>query len=174
MAVEIPVVRDHIIPIDKYPHLQETQTLRDAVHILLSFTCGEEERLRHSHIIILNDNNEFVGFLNLKTILRTYDKRLVDISMVEGHEGKGGEFPNLTILWEDSFFSTCSLKKDTVIKDFMLTADRFSKGSDSLLKALSMMLYADAPTLPVVEENIVIGVIRMEEIFKTISSQCKL
>ncbi|MEA3387264.1 MAG: CBS domain-containing protein [Patescibacteria group bacterium] len=174
MAVEIPVVRDHIIPIDKYPHLQETQTLRDAVHILLSFTCGEEERLRHSHIIIINDSNEFVGLLNLKTILRTYDNRLVDVPKVEIFKGKGAEFPNLTILWEDSFFSTCSLKKDTVIKDFMLPAERFSKGSDSLLKALSMMLYADAPTLPVVEGNIVTGVIRMEEIFKTISSQCNL
>ena len=174
MSTEIPLVRDLIIPIDKYPHLQESQTLDDAVQILLSYTCGDEGRLRHSHIIILNDSNQFVGLLNLKTILLSFDKRLINIFKVDGFKGKGAEFPDLTILWEDSFLHTCPSHKNIIIKKFMLPAERFSKGGDSLLKALSMMLYADEPTLPVVEKNIVIGVIRLEEIFKTISSVCKL
>ncbi len=174
MAAEIPVVRDHIIPIDKYPHLQETQTIDDAVQNLLSHTCGDSGHLQYSGIIILNDSNQLVGLLELETILGALDKRLVDIPSVNAHEGKGTEYPNLSILWEDSFFRTCPLHKDKAIKEFMLPAKRFSKGSDSLIKALSMMLYSNESTLPVVEENIVTGIIRLEEIFKVISSVCKL
>ena len=174
MAVEIPVVRDHIIPIDKYPHLQETQTLGDAVQTLLSYIGDDEGHLQFSGIIIRNSSNQLVGLLKLPTILQALDKRLVDIPRVDGHEGKGAEYPNLSILWEESFFNTCTLNKDRVIKEFMLPAKRFSKGSDSLIKALSMMLYSNKYILPVVDENIVTGVIRMEEIFKVISSHCKL
>lgn len=172
MTAENPVVRDFIVPIDKYPHLKNTQTLSDAVQMLLSYTCEENDRLRYGGMLVVNEKNQLVGRLNLQTILKAFDKRLADIT--KGYEGKEGDYPDLAILWEDSFFSKCSEKKDTPISDFMIVSKKIIKGDDSLLKVLSIMLHSNELVLPVVEEGAVIGVIRLEEIFTVLCSVCKL
>ncbi|MBU0729815.1 MAG: CBS domain-containing protein [Proteobacteria bacterium] len=169
-----PVVKDYIIPLARYPHLKETQTLHDAVQAIQEFTCGENNRLRYSEMLVVNERNQLVGRLSIENILEGLDKRLVEVPKVKGFEGKGGEYPNLSILWEDSFFMKCTEKKDEQIKGFMTPTDRLVKGSDSLLKALSIMLHTKEVILPVSDQERIIGVIRLEEIFKAICSVCKL
>ncbi len=171
MTAENPVVRDFIVPIDKYPQVTESQTLGDAVQTLMAATCGDNGRLRYSGLLVVDDKYQLVGRLNLQTILQTYDKRLAP---AKGHQGKDGEYPNLAILWEDSFFSKCAEKKDTPIGDFMVATKKMVKAEDSLLKALSIMLHSNEQVLPVVDNGSIIGVIRLEEIFTAISSVCKL
>jgi len=173
VTADIPVVRDHFIPIAKYPSLKETQTLSEAVQVILSYTCGND-RLMFSEILVLNDQNQLVGHLNLQSILKALDKRLADIPEVKGHEGKGAQFPNLSILWEESFFHTCPLKRDIPIRDVMRSTSRYAKSGDSLIKALAIILEDDEDILPVVENNSIIGVIRLEEIFKAICCSCNL
>jgi CBS domain-containing protein len=167
-------VKDSTILLERYPHIQETQTLHDGVQVIQSFTHGENNRLKYSELLVINDQNQLVGRLTLQDILQGLDKRLVAVPKAKGFEGKGAEYPNLAILWEESFYLECSQKASRPIRDFMSPAKRYVKGSDSLLKALSMMLYTHETLLPVVEEKRVIGVIRIEEIFKAICSQCKL
>lgn len=173
MSAAIPIVRDHLIPIAKYPSLKETQTLSDAAQAILSYTCGNG-RLIFSEILVLNDHNQLVGHLNLRSILNALDKRLADIPEVKGHEGKGAQFPNLSILWEESFFHTCTLKRDIPIQDVMLETGSYAKSSDSLIKALSIILQGHEDILPVEENGSIIGVIRLEEIFKVICDSCSL
>ena len=88
MTEDIPIVKDHLIPIAKYPSLKDTQTLSDAAQVILSYKCGNG-RLIFSEILVLNDQNQLVGHLNLQSILKALDKRLADIPEVERHEGKG-------------------------------------------------------------------------------------
>jgi predicted transcriptional regulator len=167
-------VKDIAILLENYPHIQETQTLHDGVQVIQSFTHGENNHLKYSELLVINDRNQLVGRLNLQDILQGLDKRLVAVPKPKGFEGKGAEYPNLAILWEGSFYLECSKKASRPISDFMSPAQRYVKGSDPLLVALSIMLYAHDFLLPVVEEKRVIGVIRIEEIFTAISSQCKL
>ena len=173
MTEEIPTVKEHIIPIGKYPSLKDTQTLSDAAQVILSYKCGNG-RLIFSEILVLNGQNQLVGHLNLQSILKALDKRLADIPEVEGHEGKGAQFPNLSILWEESFFHTCALKRDIPIRDVMRATSRYAKSDDSLIKALVVMLQNHEDILPVLEHGSIIGVIRLEEIFKVICGSCKL
>ena len=172
MTSEKPVVRDSIVPIDSYPHLRETQTLSDAVQMLLSFPGAENDRIRYGGMLVVNEKKQLVGCLNLQAILRALDKRMADLP--KRYEGKEGEYPNLAILWEDSFFSKCSEKRDTLISGCMMPTHHIVKGEDPLLKALSIMLYSDEVVLPVVEDGAIIGVIRLEEIFTAICGVCRL
>jgi len=169
---EKPVVRDSIVPIDSYPHLKETQTLADAVQTLLSFPGDENDRIRYGGMLVVDENDQLVGCLNLQTILRALDKRMA--GSPERYEGKEGEYQDLAILWEDSFFSKCSEKRDTPISDCMIPVQHIVKGGDPLLKALSIMLHSDEVVLPVVEDGAVVGVIRLEEIFTAICGVCRL
>jgi len=170
---EKPTVSEHFIPIAKYPSLKESQTLSDAAQVILSYTCGNG-RLIFSEILVLNDHNQLVGHLNLQSILQALDERFADIPEGKVHEGKSGHFPNLSILWEESFFHTCVHKRDISIRDVMEATGSYVRSDDSLVKALVIILHSKENILPVVENGSIIGVIRLEEIFKVICGSCNL
>ena len=174
MASENPVVRDLVIPLERFPHLHEHQTLHDAVEVINSFTCGGDDRLGYAELLILNDRNQLSGRVSLQDILLSLDPRLKEISRVKSFEGKGTEFSNLVILWEDSFFVECTKWSHIHIRDLMSPIKHIAKGGDPVLKALAIMINMQHAVLPVVEGKRVIGVIRMKEIFKSITAQCRI
>jgi predicted transcriptional regulator len=110
----------------------------------------------------------------LRNILQCLHPRLKEATMVKKFEGKESEFPDLTILWEDSFFVECTKRSNIAIKDCMSPIKLVVKGNDPVLKALAIMLKTRDAILPVVEEKHVIGVIRLKEIFKEIAAKCSL
>ncbi len=169
-----PVVRDFIIPLDRYPHLQETQTIHDAVEILSQFCCGANERLRYSTVFITNHQQQLVGKLNMQDLLVALDARFADGQKTGKFEGKEAEYPNLTILWEDSFFIECRKKKELFLKDLMKPITRTIKTDDSLVKALTIMLHGNDQVLPVLDQDSIVGIIRLEEMFQAICAACQL
>ncbi len=174
MASDNPVVRDLVIPLEDFPHLNENQTLHDAVEVLLSYTCGEYGRIRYAELLILNDRNQLSGRVTLQNILLNLDPRLKEASKVKGFEGKGAGFLDLIILWEDSFFVECRKWSHILIKDLMSPIKHIVKGSDPVLKALAIMTNTQNLVLPVIDEGRILGVIRLKEIFKTITARCKI
>jgi len=174
MASDNPVVRDLVIPLEDFPHLNENQTLHDAVEVLLSYTCGEYGRIRYAELLILNDRNQLSGRVTLQNILLNLDPRLKKASKVKGFEGKGAGFLDLVILWEDSFFVECRKWSHILIKDLMSPIKHIVKGSDPVLKALAIMTNTQNLVLPAIDEGRIIGVIRLKEIFKTITARCKI
>jgi predicted transcriptional regulator len=99
---------------------------------------------------------------------------LKEASKVKGFEGKEAGFLDLVVLWEDSFFIECRKWSQIQIKDLMTTIKYTVKGSDPVLKALAVMTNTNISVLPVLDEGRVIGVIRLKEIFKTITAKCKI
>jgi CBS domain-containing protein len=174
MASDNPVVRDLVIPLERFPHLKEHQTLHDAVEEINSYTCGGDGRLGFADILILNDKNQLSGRVTLQEILLSLDPRLKEASKVKSFEGKGAEFPNLVILWEDSFFVECTKWSHILIRDLMSPIKHIAKGGDPVLKALAIMIITKTAVLPVVDQGHVIGVIRMKEIFKSITAKCRI
>ena len=174
MTPNNPIVRDLVIPLKSFPHLNEYQTLHDAVEVLLSYTCGEYGRIRYAEILIFNDRNQLCGRARLQDILLSLDPRLKEASKVKEFEGKSSQFPDLTILWEDSFFVECTKWSHILIRDLMSPVKHIVKGSDPVLKALAIMINTKDLVLPVVDEGRIIGVIRLKEIFKVITERCKV
>lgn len=174
MQSDHPVVRDHIITLDRYPHLNDEQSLHDAVEVIKSYTHSPEARLAYSELFVLDGSRRLVGRVRLQDIIRGIDSRFNGLARVDKYEGKKSEVTNLVTLWEDSFFDECSKRGTKKIREFMSPVQHTVKGSDSLLKALAVMLSANETVLPVVDNDRVAGVIRLEEIFNTITSQCRL
>ena len=112
--------------------------------------------------------------MTLQNILLNLDPRLKEASKVKGFEGKGAGFLDLIILWEDSFFVECRKWSHILIKDLMSPIKHIVKGSDPVLKALAIMTNTQNLVLPAIDEGRIIGVIRLKEIFKTITARCKI
>lgn len=174
MASENPIVRDLVIPLKDFPHLNEDQTLHDAVEMLLSHTCGEFDRIRYAEILILNNKNQLCGRVTLQDILLSLDPRLKDSAKVKGFEGKGAGVPDLMILWDDSFFVECTKRSHIIIKDLMSPIKHIVKESDPVLKALFVMISSNTAVLPVIDDGLVTGVIRLKEIFRTLCNKCRI
>jgi CBS domain-containing protein len=174
MASDKPVARDLAIPLERYPHLNEQHSLHDAVAAIQTYTYGENERLRYDELLVFNDRIQLSGLVTLQDILQCLHPRLKEAPKDKKFEGKASEFPDLTILWEDSFFNECTKMSSISIKDCMSPIKHVVKGGDPVLKALAIMLSTKSSVLPVVDEGHVIGVIRLKEIFKEITAKCSL
>jgi predicted transcriptional regulator len=174
MASDRPVVRDLVIPIEKYPHVNEYHSLHDAVAAIISYTYGTNDRIRYDELLVFNDRNQLSGLVTLQDILQCLHPRLKEVSKGRKFEGKKQEFPDLTILWEGSFFVECTKGSKLLIKDCMSPIKHIVKGDDPVLKALAIMLKTKEVILPVIDEDRITGVIRLKEIFKEIANKCRL
>lgn len=166
------LVKGLIIPMKRFPHIDENQSLHEAVKILRGYTCGQNERMRYSEMLVVNAQHQLVGRLNLQSVLKGLDPNLAQV--FKGYEGKAGEFPNLPILWGDSFFKACHSRFGKNAREFMTPLPTPVKANESALKALSIMLAHNETVLPVLSESgdEVVGVIRLEEIFNGIVRRC--
>lgn len=166
------LVKGMFIPMKRFPHIDEDLNLHEAVKALQEYTCGQYERMRYSEMLVVNRQNQLVGRVNLQSVLKGLDPNLGQI--FKGFEGKPGEFPNLAILWGDSFFEACHARFGKNIKEFMTPLPPAVKVNESGLKALSIMLSHNETVLPVVSEDgaEVLGVIRLEEVFNAIVRRC--
>lgn len=168
------IVKDFIISIDKYPHINENQTLGDAVETILSFKWGRRDQyLQFPCLLVLNDDQQLVGRVLIGDILRALEPQLLQDDESD-FEGKKLDLPNLTILWEESFFKNCKTKQEKPIKECMSPIEVQAKTSDPILKVLYVMLQKGITSIPVVEDNKAIGILRLEEIFSIITGMCDL
>jgi predicted transcriptional regulator len=172
MAVDKLVVRDVLIPIEQYPHLNENKSLHDAIKVVQSFTEGKSDRLKYAELLVVSDACHVVGKVTIVDILYGMAPRLAMAKRVEKFEGKGSSFPNLAILLEDTFLKECSMQLLHPIKNFMKDVGEHVKVDTSMLKALMIMLNSQEYNLPVVDGDQIIGVIRLEEIFSEMYDHC--
>ena len=169
------VIRDLIIPLDRYPHLNENQTLQEAIQILLSFHAGQDERLRYSMVLVINDQNQLVGKLSMIDIIHGLVPLLEKASTVDKFEGAKGEYENLTFLYEEATFEKCGLNQNKPIKPLLRAVDFYLAADTHILKALVMMTRRNDFNVPVTENGSIIGVLRLEEIFQAMcNTYCPL
>jgi len=158
-------IRDLIIPLDRYPHLNENQTMQEAVQTFMSFRNEQQGGLLYTVLLVVNDQNQLVGRLSMLDILHGLAPALLKAKKADKFEGKGEEYPNLAFLYEDSTFATCGANQNKPIKPLQQPID-FSLPADThILKALIMMSHRNNFSVPVTDNGDIIGVLRLEEIF---------
>ncbi|MEN8189333.1 MAG: CBS domain-containing protein [Thermodesulfobacteriota bacterium] len=166
---------DFVIDISNYPRIPEDQTLTDAVGILTSYKWTSNNNfLKYYCLLVVDDENRITGRINMEDILRAMEPKLPGKKKNSTFEGMKSDLPNLTIIWEDSFFKHCQKHAAIPVKSIMSPITIKVKLTDPVFKALHLMLAGGYRTLPVVDEGAVVGIVRMEELFTVICSHCEL
>jgi CBS domain-containing protein len=159
------VIRDIVIPLDRYPHLSENQSLQEAIETFRTFRAEQQSHPCYAGLLVVNDQNQLVGKLSLIDIMHGLAPRLVDASKVDKFEGKDTEYPNLAFLYEDSTVAECGKNQQKPVKPLLQAID-FSLPADThILKALVMMTHRNDFNVPVIDDGNIIGILRLEEIF---------
>ena len=88
--------------------------------------------------------------------------------------GKKEKFSDLAILMEDSFQAECKRQGALPVRDFMAPPLKSIKAGMHPLHAAEILMTENETCLPVVEEGILIGVVRLIDIFRALASSCSL
>ena len=147
-------IKDLVIPLTEYPHMPYWATLREAIAQLnVAFETG------HHTILVFDEAYTLVGMLLQKDILRGLEPKFAQ------HYDEG-----VPILWDSLLESGGEQRLAQPIKEFMSDAKVTVDANDSVLKASHIMLHEEAYLLPVMEEDKLLGVVRMGDIFQQITN----
>jgi CBS domain-containing protein len=173
-------VKDLVIPLNEYPHMLYSGTLREAIEKLnVAFETG------HHTVLVFDEAQNLVGMLSEKDILKGLEPKFAQ------QYQKG-----IPMFWDELLQSESGSEKRLArpVKEFMKKETRVTidaehsvfkvwdatevgwpfktvaiDAQDSILKASHIMLQEGVYVLPVMEGDKMIGVVRMGDLFYHIS-----
>ena len=166
-------VKDLIIPLEQFPHVQSEAPVHEAVGLLFSHVNGNG-RLQYDELLVINSDNQYVGRLTVRGILTCYFPTLFATGDKQIFAGKKEKFSDLAILMEDSFQGECKRQGALPVRDFMAPPLKSIKAGMHPLHAAEIMMTENETCLPVVEDGILIGLVRLIDIFHTLAGSCSL
>ena len=166
-------VKDLIIPLEQFPHVQSEAPVHEAVGLLFSHVNGNG-RLQYDELLVISADNQYVGRLTVRGILTCYFPALFATGDKQIFAGKKEKFSDLAILMEDSFQGECKRQGALPVRDFMAPPLKSIKAGMHPLHAAEIMMNENETCLPVVEDGILIGLVRLIDIFHTLAGSCSL
>lgn len=178
--METKKVRDLVIPLDAYPHMLKTGTLREAIDKLnVAYQTG-----RHT-VLVYDTKGKILSLLQEKDLLKGLEPRFsqrieggVPMAWDDMLASKAGWVERLARPVHE-FMADAAIEVDVengVLR--MLGADRENMsrsmpviaGNDSILKVVHVMVREGVSLLPVIDGEEIIGLIRMGDVFKELST----
>ena len=166
-------VKDLIIPLEQFPHVQSEAPVHEAVGLLFSHVNGNG-RLQYDELLVISADNQYVGRLTVRGILTCYFPTLFTTGDKQIFAGKQAKFTDLAILMEDSFQGECKRQGALPVGDFMVPPHKAIKAGLHPLHAAEIMMAENETCLPVVEDDGLIGLVRLIDLFRTLASSCSL
>ena len=153
-------VKDIMIPIADYSSVSVNNTVKEAIAVLQKSFCNLDTGECHGHrsVLVFDDKNRLVGLLNFRALLLAIEPRFLKM--------EGGP-----TLFKEGFFTERSKEEaEKKVKDIMQHLELITINiDDSLLKAVHLMLKHKLGTLPVLEGDMVVGMVRNNEVFNEIA-----
>ena len=166
-------VKDLMIPLEQFPHVSSEAPVHEAVGLLYSHVNGHG-RLQYDELLVISADHRLVGRLTLRGILTCYFPTLFAGDQQPIFAGKQAKFTDLAILLEDSFQTECKRQGSLPVGDFMAPPHKAIKAGLHPLHAAEIMMAENETCLPVSEDDGLIGVVRLIDLFRTLASSCSL
>lgn len=156
-------VRDILVPIADFPRVARDATVRDAYQLLRRQHTSGGWRFRH--MLVFGEGNIVVGVLSLQDLLRALMPDYIKASLAQPYPPGTGDDASLSLLWQDSFTEQCRIGAERPVSGCM-TGVHFTVGAgDPVTRAAYLMIAHHVHMLPVLEDERVIGVVRIVDVF---------
>jgi CBS domain-containing protein len=150
-------VKDLMIPLEDYPHIPYWFTLNQAVIIVREAAIKYEGSFEPRAVLVFDEKYHLLGILTLKDIVRGLEADLLG--------GSGGS----ALSWQELVGLKLQKQAEKQVSEVMSPFKVTVSSSDSLVKALALMLQENVERIPVLEGDKVVGLIRLADLFKEIS-----
>jgi CBS domain-containing protein len=181
-AMHDVTVKDLMISRDEYATVSQDATLRDAVIALDDAQKHlDGEQFKHRAVLVYNEKNRVVGKVSQWDVIRalepTYDsisgfKRLTRFGLSDDYiQSMFKDFELWQTPLESLYAKTSALK----VKDIMYTPDKaeYVKVDTSLEEAVHQLIVGHHQSLLVVENERVVGILRIVDVFQEVCSRIK-
>jgi CBS domain-containing protein len=146
-------VQDLMIPLEDYPHIPHWFTLRQAMAIVREAAIKFEGQFETRAVLVFDEKYQLMGILTLRDLIRGLEPRVL-------HE---------TVMIDDLFGPGLKEASQKPVSEVMRPIKVTIQGSDSIAKAIFLMIKQDVGLMPVIQDNKVAGIIRLSDLFKVIS-----
>lgn len=174
MQNTIPDVQKIMIPIDRYPCISADEPIGNGVALILEHSSADNQHLHYEELLVIDGNDQLVGMLNTTSILSSFFPSILGELSEKVYFGTKQPFTDLSVLLGDNFRVECRRQASTAISSYMRKPHQPIDGSMSLLHALEIMIKDHANTLPVTKNGILLGAVRVADIFRVLGSYCTL
>ena len=172
MHTPMPTIKELVVPLEQFPHLGIDSSVHNAVALLFEHTESGGGKLLFDELLVISNQDEYVGRLTIRSILACYFPSLFDGGQREIFAGKKEKYTDLAILLEGSFQNECKRQGALPVSQFMTPPGKSLKGDLHPLHAAEIMMEEHENTLPVVENGSLIGIVRLIDLFKTLAGSC--
>jgi len=171
------LVKDLMVPLSDYATVSEDATLNDAVLALKQSQADfDQAKYRHRAILILGEDQQIIGKVDLHTILKALEPKYEEMFSDNGpahlgftHKYQKAMFESLK-LWQDPMDQICEKAALIKVKTFMVTPteNEIIEPGASLGEAIHHLVLGRHQSLLVQEGDQVIGVLRLTDVFETV------
>ena len=168
-------VRDLYVSIDEYPHIDADAPIAKAFAILNS---ALEAHTRYRSMLVHDNNGYLKGYLTMRDLIHAVADfrrgKPPAYRYYHPFEGIPEDFTALSLIWQEGF--TLKIREETTkpVREVMTQVEDTLSLDDPFGKCVYLMLARDVRMLPVVEEdNRVLGVVRLVDLFQHIARAIK-
>lgn len=173
------LVKDFMLPISEYATVVQDATLCDAVESLEKAQEDfDQGRYPHRGVIVLDDEGNVVGKLGHIDILRALEPKYEHIDLERF--GFSKQFMSTLLekfnLWEEPLDNICKKafeKKVKNIVDAPSEGELIDEGA-SISEAIHQLVMGCHQSLLVTQENKVVGILRLTDVFREVSEMIKV
>ncbi|MDH5445400.1 MAG: CBS domain-containing protein [Gammaproteobacteria bacterium] len=166
-------VSDIYITIENYPNISQDAPIGHAIYMMHHVL---EDKHKFRSILVLDDDDHLKGYLSLKDLIRAVGpdylhKKRPDVKGNQpfNFEGLNQDLSALSLIWQEGFSLKLHEELHKPVADYLTLIEDQVRLDDPIAKCLYIMLFRDVLILPVVEEECVIGVVRLVDLFDCIA-----
>jgi CBS-domain-containing membrane protein len=161
-------VRDVMIPIERYPSVRDTATLRQAVAVMESAELDVDGRKSLPRVLLVFDAIEvLVGYARRRDIMMGLEPRFLVVQPLEYRKKlfDVAVDPNLVELSYDRVAQGIREQAGRPVSDVMRPIEAVLQADDHIMKAIYEMVSQELSLIPVVDGKRLAGVVRSVELF---------
>jgi Mg/Co/Ni transporter MgtE len=165
-------VKDVMIPLVDYPHIPFWFSVRQAIAMIRAVAAEPDAKIEPRLILVFDEKYQLLGSLGFKEMLMGIEPRFLrrpEAAHVQGAKPSDLD-PLLGLLWKDLFGRGSKEEANKPVKDVMTPIKVTVKADDPVVKAAYAMVQAGLEIVPVMEGNKVVGIARMDDVFKEITT----
>ena len=161
------LVQEIMVPLEEYPCVAETHTLRDAI-LEMGVQILRKKHATLPRVVLVFDGSrhELLGVLRRRDIMRGLEPRFL-VSGSLDYRRKLFEVeidPNLSELSHDKTIARVRQRAELPVREFMVPIKATINYNDHLLKAMYEMVEQNTSLLPVLKDDRVVGVMRSVDV----------
>ncbi len=169
MSDEKKTIRDIMIPLTGFPCLKESSTVLEAIQQLRSFCpVGSAGPCGFNELMVVNDKGGLVGRVTQQGILKVLFATLLDPVGIKPFEGRTLEYSDLSTLLNGVLIKEGVNHLKAAVASVIEKGIRVLPVSADLIQAMSIMVMNGETVLPVEEQGVLCGVVKLAEIFGAI------